>query len=175
MRALGLILIASLAAALPAAALAQAQQQTACSTLAQAAANGAQARIAADNAQIAQPKSVTQLTCLSSFFNGSGLNVITNLLNPEQLLASVEGQICQAVQSTWSSFVAGGTQCGLTLTGFNLGFGGIGGGVMCPKLTFGGGGPPIGSVGIGTSSALSAKGAATVPTGYTIPKTSGLW
>ena len=37
----------------------------------------------------------------------------------------------------------------LTITGFNLGFGGLGGGLSCPKLTFGGGGPPLGTIGLG--------------------------
>ncbi|GAB2295016.1 hypothetical protein Dimus_029204 [Dionaea muscipula] len=53
-----------------------------CATLVQAAANGMTARMAADQATIQQPKSVTSLTCLGNFFNGIGLNLVTNLLNP---------------------------------------------------------------------------------------------
>jgi len=113
-----------------------------CAALVQAAANGMSARMAADQQTIQPPTSVTQLSCMNNFFNGVGLNLVTNLLNPTTLLQAVEGQICQAVQQTWNSFL-GHVQCGLTITGFNFGFGGLGGGLSCPKLSFGGGGPPI--------------------------------
>jgi hypothetical protein len=142
--------------------------------LAQSASNGAQARIAADNAQIQPPRSVTTLSCLDNFFNGTGLNLITSLLDPTKLLTAVEGQICAAVKAEWNS-LTGGAQCGLTITGFNLGFGGLGGGSFCPKLSFGGGGPPIGSVGLSGNSGLNAAGSPTVPTGYTVTPLSGLW
>lgn len=142
-----------------------------CAALAQAAANGMTARMAADQNTISQPKSVTSLTCLNNFFNGVGLNLVTNLLNPSTLLQQVEGQICSAVQSTWNSWL-GSAQCGLTVTGFNLGFGGLGGGLSCPKLTFGGGGPPITTLGLGagtngSGSGLYITGNAMYPTGYT--------
>jgi hypothetical protein len=146
-----------------------------CSTLVQAAANGMTARMAADNQTINKPTSVTQMTCLGNFFNGIGLNLVTNLLNPTTLLQSVEGQICQAVQSTWSSWTSG-LQCGLTVTGFNFGFGGLGGGLACPKLTFGAGGPPISTIGLGTGTTgsgtgLYINGTGVTPPGYNLPQT----
>jgi hypothetical protein len=167
---------AALTLATPALAFAQAPSSasTACSMLAQSASNGAQARIAADNAQIQPPKSVTTLSCIDNFFNGTGLNLITSLLDPTKLLTAVEGQICAAVKAEWTS-LTGGAQCGLTITGFNLGFGGLGGGNFCPKLSFGGGGPPLGSVGLSGNSGLNASGSPTVPTGYTVTSLSGLW
>jgi hypothetical protein len=142
-----------------------------CTVIAQAAANGMSARIAADQNTIQQPKSVTSLSCLGNFFNGVGLNLVTNLLNPGSLLQAVEGQLCNAVQQTWNSWL-GHMQCGLTITGFNLGFGGLGGGLSCPKLSFGGGGPPITTIGLGvgtngSGNGLYIKGNGMLPTGYT--------
>ncbi len=151
--------------------LAHADDTSGCTTLAQAAAAGMAARISADDQTIKPPQSVTTLSCLDGFFNGVGLNVITNLLDPGSLLASIEGKICSAVQSTWQSFI-GGAQCGLTVTGFNVGFGGLGGGLLCPKLSFGGGGASIGSIGTGLSGGQSGQylsGAGVPPTGYTLP------
>jgi len=172
-------LAATIALVSPAVAHAQTASQgsAGCTAITQAAINGAQARIAADDAAIGAPKSVTTLSCLDNFFNGAGLNVITNLLDPTQLLKSVEGQICSAVQSTWNSLL-GSAQCGLTLTGFNLGFlGGLGTGSFCPKLSFGGGGPPIGGISVGGqgNGRLYVNGAGTTPAGYTLPATGGLW
>jgi hypothetical protein len=146
-----------------------------CAALVQAAANGMTARMAADQNTIQQPKSVTSLSCLGNFFNGVGLNLVTNLLNPGSLLQSVEGQICSAIQSTWNSWL-GQVQCGLTVTGFNLGFGGLGGGLSCPSLNFGGGGPPISTVGLGvgtngSGSGLYINGNGMAPTGYPMPTT----
>ena len=129
--------------------------------------------MAADQQTIRQPSSVTNLTCLGNFFNGVGLNLVTNLLNPANLLQAVEGQICNAVQQTWNSFL-GQVQCGLTVTGFNFGFGGLGGGLSCPKLSFGGGGPPIGTIGLGGSGSggLYINGSGIAPSGYTLPNLS---
>jgi hypothetical protein len=146
-----------------------------CAALIQAAANGMSARMAADQQTIQQPSSVTNLTCLRNFFNGVGLNLVTNLLNPGNLLQAVEGQICNAVQQTWNSFL-GQVQCGLTVTGFNFGFGGLGGGLSCPKLTFGAGGPPIATIGLGagtngSGSGLYINGNGLSPTGYALPTT----
>ncbi len=141
-----------------------------CSAITQAAANGMTARIQADDNSINPPQSVTSLSCLDNFFSGTGLNLVTNLLNPTNLLQAVEGQICNAVKQEWNSLL-GSAQCGLTITGFNLGFGGLGGGLSCPKLTFGGGGPPIATIGIGTGGAgsgLYVNGSGMLPTGYSL-------
>ena len=140
-----------------------------CAAITQAAANGLTARINADNASINPPRSVTTMTCLSNFFNGIGLNVITNLLNPALLLQAVEYQICNAVQAAWNSTI-GQIQCGLTLTGFNLGFGGLGGGLICPRISFGGGGAPIASLGFGFGGypGLYINGSGLPPTGYSL-------
>jgi hypothetical protein len=142
-----------------------------CAAITQASANGLSARVQADDTTIKPPTSVTQLTCLDNFFNGVGLNLVTNLLNPANLLTAVEGKICSLVQQTWSSLL-GSAQCGLTITGFNLGFGGIGGGLSCPHLSFGGGGPAIASIGLGLGNSgggLYISGHGTAPTGYTLP------
>jgi len=140
-----------------------------CAAITQAAANGLTARINADNLSINPPRSVTTMTCLSNFFNGVGLNVITSLLNPQLLLQAVEYQICNAVQAAWNSTI-GQIQCGLTLTGFNLGFGGLGGGLICPRISFGGGGAPIASLGFGFGSypGLYINGSGLPPTGYSL-------
>lgn len=141
-----------------------------CTALTQAAANGITARVGADDQSINPPLSVTTMTCLDGFFNGLGLNVVTNLLNPTNLLNAVEMKICNLVKNEWNS-LTGSAQCGLTLTGFNFGFGGLGGGLSCPKLSFGGGGPPIGSIGLGagSGSGLYIHGQGLPPTGYPQP------
>ena len=151
--------------------IARADDGTGCTVLAQAAASGLAARISADDQTIKPPTSVTALTCLDNFFNGVGLNVLTNLLDPTSLLNSVEGKICALATSAWQSTI-GSAQCGLTITGFNVGFGGLGGGSFCPKLTFGGGGAAIGSITTGLSAGSSGvylQGAGLPPTGYTLP------
>ena len=153
---------------------AHADDTSGCTTLAQAGAAGLAARLAADDQTIKSPQSVTTLSCLDDFFNGVGLNVITNLLDPTSLLTSIKGKICSAVQSTWQNFI-GGAQCGLTVTGFNVGFGGfggLGGGSFCPKLSFGGGGSSIGSIGAGLGGGQSGQflsGTGVPPTGYPLP------
>ncbi len=158
---------------LPAIAMAQTTTtgSTGCATIVQAGIDGAAARIQADDTSIPAPQSVTSLTCLDNFFSGSGLNVITSLLDPTALLNSIKGQLCNAVKSAWQSAI-GSSQCGLTVSGFNLGFGGFGGGTMCPRLSFGGGGPTIGSITTGQysgGSGLYINGQGTPPTGYTLP------
>lgn len=149
---------------------AQAEDQ-ACTVLAQAAAAGLSARIQADDQTIKQPRSVTTLSCLDNFFNGVGLNVLTNLLDPTSLLSSVEGKICAMATSAWQNAI-GSAQCGITVTGFNVGFGtNLGGGSFCPKLSFGGGGAAIGSIGASLGggnnmSGLYLSGSGLAPTGY---------
>ena len=147
---------------------ARADENAGCTALAQASAAGLAAAMSADDQTIKAPQSVTELSCLNNFFSGIGLNVITSLLDPTQLLKNVEGQICNSVNSAWQSAI-GSAQCGLTVTGFNTNFGlNLGGGTFCPKLSFGGGGPSLGS--IGTASAgttgLYVNGSTQLPTGY---------
>jgi hypothetical protein len=79
----------------------------------------------------------------------------------------------------WKSAL-GSKQCGITLTGLNLGFlsgSSLGGGISCPKLSFGGGGPPIARIGTGTgnSGSLYMSGKAVAPTGYPITSLLGLF
>lgn len=139
-----------------------------CARLVQGAAQGASAQIAADNKTIQAPQSVTQLSCLGNFFNGAGLNVVTNFLNPATLLQSVEGQICSAATQAFQSAI-GSAQCGINITGFNMGFGMPGFGLYCPSLSFGGGGTSLASVGTGGSSGntgLYINGNALTPSGY---------
>lgn len=143
-----------------------------CSAITQAAADAVANRIQADDNSIRQPMSVKNLTCLDGFFNGFGLNLIANVLDPTALLSNVEGKICAMVRSTLTS-LTGSAQCGLTITGFNLGFGsGFGGGSFCPKLSFGGGGPAWGTFGVGSPATggggFTVNGAAVAPTGYPI-------
>ena len=179
---LTLIFAAALAFAAPAAAQTTPTSNTGsagCSALTQAASNAIASRIAADDQNIAQPNSVKNLTCLDNFFNGEGLNVVINLLNPQNLLQSIETQICNKLTSVWQSAL-GSKQCGITLTGLKLGFLGgstLGGGISCPKLSFGGGGPPIASIGIGAtnSGGLYFNGKAVAPTGYPITSLLGLY
>ena len=174
-----LIIALSLAAFIPYSAAAQTANtgSAGCATLTQSAANGATARVNADDTDIPQPQSVKNLTCLSKFFSGIGLNVVTNLLNPTALLAAVTSQICSALTSVWQSTL-GNKQCGITLTGFKIGFlGGLGGGLSCPKLSFGGGGPALGSIGIGANNngRLYVTGNAVAPTSYPITSLLGLY
>jgi hypothetical protein len=171
------LVILGLVALFPLAAAAQTSNSSpGCTDLANAAAGGMAATIQADNQSITQPQSVTNLSCLGNFFNGTGLNLITNFLDPTARLNSVEGRICQAAQSAWQSAI-GSLQCGLTVTGFNLGFGGLGGGNFCPTLSFGGGGTPIGTMRLGTGtdgqSGLYISGQGMPPSGYTMPSTIG--
>ena len=88
--------------------LAWADDGTGCTILAQAAASGLAARVAADDQTIKPPQSVTKLTCLNNFFSGVGLNVLTNLLDPTSLLDSVEGKICALATSAWQSTIGSG-------------------------------------------------------------------
>lgn len=143
-----------------------------CSAIIQAAADAVANRIQADDNSIRQPISVKNLTCLDGFFNGFGLNLLTSFLDPTTLLSNVEGKICSLVRSTLSS-LTGSAQCGLTLTGFDLGFGtGIGGGSFCPKLSFGGDGPTWGTFGVGSTASggggFTVNGTPLTPTAYPV-------
>ncbi len=170
-------LAAPLAAAQPA--LAQTTGSESCTTLVQSAANAATSRISADDTDIPKPQSVKNFTCLDKFFNGTGLNVVINLLNPTNLLNAVETEICNKLTSIWNSTL-GKAQCGITLTGFQMGFLGgstLGGGLSCPKISIGGGGPTIMSIGVGANNSgkLSVTGNAVAPTGYSITSLLGLY
>jgi hypothetical protein len=173
-----LFLAASVALSAPA----YAQQTTGsagCTAITQAASNAISSRVAADDKNIAQPNSVKNLTCLDNFFKGEGLNVVMNLLNPQTLLQSIQTQICNKLTQVWQSTL-GSQQCGITLTGLQLGFLGgstLGGGISCPKLSFGGGGPPIGRIGVGANNngGLYFNGQAIAPTGYPITSLLGLF
>lgn len=151
---------------------------TGCAQLAQAAADGASASMQANDTSVTPPVSISQMSCLSRFFNGTGLDVISSILNPTSILSAVEGQICSEVNTVWQDTL-GSAQCGLTVSGFNLGFGLSGFGLMCPKFSFGGGGPPIGSISsgyqTGNGTGLYINGNPTVPTGYTAPTAGGIY
>jgi len=102
-----------------------------------------------------------------------------NLLNPTTLLNAVESEICNKLTSIWNSTI-GKAQCGITLTGFKMGFLGgstLGGGLSCPKISIGGGGPTIMSIGVGSTNSgkISITGNAVAPTGYSITSLLGLY
>ena len=175
---LGAVVIAAAAAVLPPAlALAADTGSADCTLITQAAADGITARIQADNHDIAAPQSVTTLSCLDGFFSGAGLNVITDVLNPANLITSVEGKICNMATEAWNSMLSS-VQCGLTVTGFDVGFGGFGGGNFCPRLSFGGGGPSWGTLGVGGSASgggVIVNGTSLAPTGYPVPANTGAY
>ena len=158
-------------------AMAQTTGSAGCAVLTQAAADGANSRIQADANTLKAPTSVHALTCLDNILGGVGLDVISNILNPMTLLNAIKGQICSAITSTWSAMTSGAS-CGLSITGFNLGIGGLGGGLSCPRLSFGGGGPPLATFGLGAGGAYGTGGGLYIngrglnPTGYTLPPTS---
>lgn len=150
-----------------------------CGVLTQAAATAMDGRIKANNNYEKQPESVGSLSCLNGIFNASGLNLISSMLSPQDMIGSVlsdmESQICNAAQSAWSNTVGSAQQCGLSLNGVNLGLGlDTGGGLMCPSLTFGGSGPRLGSVGVGSgASNFYNNGVPQLPTGYSDANPSG--
>jgi hypothetical protein len=171
------LVVIALAAASPS--VAQTTGSESCTTLIQSAANAATARVSADDTDIPKPQNVKNFTCLDKFFNGAGLNVVVNLLNPTTLLNAVESQICNKLTSIWQSTI-GKAQCGITLTGFKMGFlggGTLGGGLSCPKISIGGGGPTIMSIGVGSTNSgkISITGNAVAPTGYSITSLLGLY
>jgi hypothetical protein len=151
----------------------------ACTTITQSAANAAASRVNADDTDIPKPQNVKNFTCLDNFFKGAGLNVVANLLNPQTLLSSIESQICNKLTQIWTQTI-GKAQCGITLTGFKMGFLGgstLGGGLSCPKISIGGGGATLTSIGVGptNSGKLTVTGNAVAPTGYTITSLLGLY
>jgi len=179
MRLKHLLLTSALAAPLPVMAQTATTGSAGCATLYQTASDAATNRIAADDTNITQPISVNQLSCLHNIFNVQGLNLINLVTNPTQIFNQLEQQLCNALTSAWQKTL-GSQQCGITLTGFKIGtlnFGALGSGLACPKLTFGGGGPPIGTIGLNTtgSGRLYVNGQGIAPNGYQLPTSLGLW
>jgi hypothetical protein len=150
-----------------------------CAEISQAAAAGIAARIEADDQAIPAPESVMSLTCLDNFFNGSGLNVMMSNFDPQTMLTAAASralqQVCAAARSAWNQAI-GSVQCGLTVSGWNLGFGGLMGGSFCPRLSFGGGGPALGSASLssGAANGFYLTGAPSVPVGYPVVRPLGL-
>jgi hypothetical protein len=170
-QASALALIASLSPG-----IALAQQSAGCAELQQAAASGMAARMAADERDIRPPQSVTSLSCLDRFFDGIGFNVLTDGIDPMAMLSSagqkLMAQACQVALSAWRSQV-GSIQCGLTVSGFNLGFGGLGGGNYCPQIRLGGNGAAIGSATLGGGTGYNGyyvNGQPMTPTGYPVQR-----
>lgn len=141
-----------------------------CQALVQAAATGAAAQMKADDALIHQPESVTKFTCLDSFFNGVGLDMLTSGLDVSSIAQSTMGKICSEVSSAWSS-MEGSAECGLTLTGPDNNFDlGLGSGTVCPTLSFGGGGDTLinsGTNGSGSNN-WDVDGSMQLPSGYSL-------
>lgn len=141
-----------------------------CQALVQAAATGAAAQMKADDALIHQPESVTKFTCLDSFFNGVGLDMLTSGLDVSSIAQSTMGKICAEVSSAWSS-LEGSAECGLTLTGPDNNFDlGLGTGTVCPTLSFGGGGDTLinsGTNGSGSNN-WDVSGSTQLPDGYSL-------
>lgn len=173
-----IIIATSLALLLPCTTMAQTTTGSAgCAAITQAASNAAVTRITNGDNNIKQPNSVKNLTCLTNFFNGVGLNVVTSLLDPVAIFNAIVTQICTALASEWKK-ILGTANCGITLTSFKLGFlGGLGSGLVCPKLSFGGGGPPIGTLGIGVSNNTKnyVAGQTVRPTNYSLSKMLGMF
>jgi len=86
-------------------AIAQTTGSETCTTITQSAANAATSRVNADDTDIPKPQTVKNFTCLDKFFNGTGLNVVANLLNPTTLLNSIESQICNKLTQVWSQTI----------------------------------------------------------------------
>ncbi len=139
-----------------------------CAALAQAGVDAATAQIAAEDQTIQPPQSVRGLTCLDGFFNGTGLDVLVNFANFGNLVGAIQGQLCAAVTNAWRSTL-GNAQCGLSVSGFDLGFGGLGGGSFCPRLNIGGNGSQLANFGVGTAGAQTGfyvNGVQQLPSGY---------
>lgn len=139
-----------------------------CAALAQAGVDAATAQIAAEDQTIQPPQSVRGLTCLDGFFNGTGLDVLVNFANFGNLVGAIQGQLCAAVTNAWRSTL-GNAQCGLSVSGFDLGFGNLGGGSFCQRLNIGGNGSQLANFGVGTGGAQTGfyvNGMQQLPSGY---------
>ena len=169
MRRLIVAVVATGLAGMPAVASAQVANGASqgCAALAQAGVDAATAQIAAEDQTIQPPQSVRGLTCLDGFFNGTGLDVLVNFANPGNLIGAIQGQLCAAVTNAWRSTL-GTVQCGLSVSGFDLGFGNLGGGSFCPRLNIGGNGSQLANFGVGTGgqTGFYLNGTQQLPSGY---------
>ena len=170
MRRLIAAVLATGLAGMPAAAFAQVANGASqgCAALAQAGVDAATAQIAAEDQTIQPPQSVRGLTCLDGFFNGTGLDVLVNFANPGNLIGAIQGQLCAAVTNAWRSTL-GAVQCGLSVSGFDLGFPNLGGGSFCPRLNIGGNGSQLANFGVGTGGGQTGfyvNGMQQLPSGY---------
>ncbi|WP_287994627.1 hypothetical protein [Acidiphilium sp.] len=155
-----------------------AEQTAGCAAMAAGAQAGASAQISADSNVLTAPKPVTQLTCLSNFFHGVGLNLMTSMFSASTLTAlfqDVEGQICASVNQAWQNATSSVSQCGISISGFQIGgFGTTGFGNFCPQLSFGGGGANLldvtGSPSLGENTGIYVNGTSLMPDGYPPPQ-----
>lgn len=151
--------------------MAMAQTSAGCDLLQTSAQEGMSLRVAADDDQIPMPQSVRNLTCMNFFFNGTLFNVLTDWRGAlvGMLTQAAFQAVCGLAQSAWDSTL-GRVQCGITLAGINLGFGGsLGGGSFCPNIVIGGGGPRLASASLGAgarNAAYFGHGMPVGPTGY---------
>lgn len=116
-----------------------------CDALVRAAQAGMEERIRADDEQIPPPMSVRELTCMSAFFNGTFFDVLEDFEGAlvGMLTEAVVNAVCALAREAWDATI-GNIQCGITVQGFNIGFGGsLRGGTFCPTVTLGGDGPAI--------------------------------
>lgn len=138
-----------------------------CNALIQAGLDASSGQIRTEDDTIRQPTSVKSLTCLGDFFGG-GLKLLTSLTDVSSLINSMAGQFCTALRNAWESQL-GSANCGISVTGINFGFGGLGGGSFCGTLTIGGGGGQLGSIGVQTGGGGGSSYVPTYnqrPTGY---------
>ncbi|WP_246402775.1 hypothetical protein [Gluconacetobacter dulcium] len=141
-----------------------------CEALVQAAATGIAADLKADDATIHQPQSVTKFTCLGNFFNGIGLDVLTNGINIASIAQAAMGKVCSELTSEWES-LQGAAQCGLSVTGLDTNFNlGLGAGSFCPTINVGGGGDNLLNAGMNASGNVSwdVSGRTQLPDGYSL-------
>lgn len=171
MRQARTLVLTAAAVALPVR-LAFPQASPGCEDIARAAAAGMEARIAADDEQIAPPHSVRELTCMDFFFDGNIFNVLTDFEGAlvGMLTSAAFRAACDLARQAWDATL-GNVQCGIALQGFNIGFGGsLGGGTFCPVVALGGNGPVLSSATLsaGARYAPYVPIAPMAPTGYPV-------
>lgn len=149
----------------PLAAPAALAQSAGCDALVRAASDALSARLQYDSQAVKKPTSVRDLTCLDGFFNGIGLQLFTNMTDVGALLDNLGGRLCSALQSAWEAEV-GSLRCGLTVTGFDFGFGAARGNNFCPTLSIGAGGAALFQGGVGAGSGYYLPTQTSAPTGF---------